>query len=571
MFKVSHMRSLLLVTVILMLALSAFSVAPQESMTPRGGTVVTSTGEQLVGQNFNPYAADFLDFTQGFIYEKLLVFNPVDGGIATPWLATGYEYSDDLTSVTFTLQDGVLWSDGEAFNADDVVFTFNMFLTQPATDTAAIAEFLDSVEKIDDLTVQFNLNRPYSLAHELIGGQWPVPEHIWSGVEDARLFTNENPVGTGPLTTVASYSEQAYELCRNENYWRVDENGEQLPYVDCVRQVLYQGNDAANLALINGELDWIGNFVPDIEETFVAVNPDKHGYYFWPGGGTVHIYSNTTKAPFNDVNFRRAMSMAIDYNAVTEIGMFGYTEPVNSTSLGPRWESWISEEAVARADELGQTRYAPEAAAALLEESGYVDSDGDGIRNMPDGGENISFDVQVVNGWTDWVTSVQIASQGFQDVGLNATIQTPDFGAWLSNLQSGEYDVSIGWGTAGNTPYNNFRNLLLSSLIVDGVANGELWHRWTSEEADALLAAFTATADMEEQQAIVDQLQMLYIDNVITIPLFAGPTWYEYTTYRFTGFPTAENYYAQGSPWQADSRQIVVNTIHCIDDMSCGQ
>lgn len=571
MFKLSVLRKLLILSVIVMVASAALGVSAQEG-TPRGGTVITSTGEQVTPRNFNPYAPDPTDYTQSYIYESMLVFNPVDGGVPTPWLATGYEYSEDLMSLTFNLQDGVLWSDGEAFNADDVVYTFNMFLTNPETDTAAIAEFLDNVEKVDDLTVQFNLNQVYTIAHELIGAQWIVPEHVWSAVEDPRLFTNEEPVGTGPLTNVASYSEQSYELCRNENYWRTDDNGEQLPYVDCIRQVLYQGNDAANLALINGELDWIGNFVPDIQQTFVDVNPDNHGYYFWPGGATVQLYSNTTIAPFSDVNFRRAMSMAIDYDSVTEIGMFGYTSPSNAVGIGPRYSDWISEEALARADELGQTRYDPDLAASLLDENGYVDSDGDGIRNLPDGGENISFDVQVVNGWTDWVTSVQIISQGFQDIGLDATIQTPDFGAWFSNLQNGTYDVSIGWGTAGNTPYNYFRNLMLSSLISEeGTANAETWSRWTSEEADALLNSFTTTADLTEQQDIVDQLQMLYVENMPAIPLFPGPTWYEYTTYRFTGFPTEDNYYAQGSPWDLPSRMIVIGQIHCVDDSSCGQ
>ena len=562
----------LVFAVILVLLAIAFSITNAQDMTPRGGTVVTSTGEQLIGQNFNPYAADPLDFSQGFVYEPLLVFNPVEGGQPTYWLAESYEYSDDLMSVTFKLREGVLWSDGEAFNADDVVYTFNMFLNTPATDTAAIADFLASVEKVDDYTVQFNLNRVYTIAHELIGGRWIIPEHVWVNVEDPALFTNSEPVGTGPLTEVANYNEQAYELCRNENYWRTDENGEQLPYVDCVRQVLFQGNDPANLALINGELDWVGNFVPDIETTFVAENPDSHGYYFWPGGATVQLYSNTTKEPFSDVNFRRAMSMAIDYDSVTSIGMYGYTTPSNAVGLGPRYSDWVNEEALAMADSTGQTRFDPDAAMALLDESGYVDSDGDGIRNMPDGGANIEFNVQVVNGWTDWVTSVQIMSQNFQDIGLGASIQTPDFGAWFSNLQSGDYDVSIGWGTAGNTPYNYFRNLLLSELITaEGTANAELWHRWTSEEADQLLTDFTATADPAEQQAIIDQLQMLYVENVPAIPLFPGPTWYEYTTYRFTGFPTEENYYAQGSPWDAPSRLIVINTIHCVDDASCGQ
>jgi peptide/nickel transport system substrate-binding protein len=339
-----------------------------------------------------------------------------------------------------------------------------------------------------------------------------------------------------------------------------------------LRQVLYQGNDPANLALINGELDWAGNFVPDIQTTFIAANPEQHGFYFWPGGAAIQLYTNTTKEPYSDVNFRRALSMAIDYESVTSIGMYGYTTPSNAVGIGPRWANWVSEEALALADEMGQTRYNPEGAAALLDESGYVDSDGDGIRNLPDGGANIEFKVQVVNGWTDWVTSVQIMSQNFQDIGLGASIDTPEFGAWLTNLQTGTYDVSIGWGTSGNTPYNYFRNLMLSELIsADGQANAELWGRWTSEEADELLTQFTATADLAEQEAIIDQLQQLYVENVVAIPLFPGPTWYEYVTYRFTGFPTEENYYAQGSPWDEPSRLIVINTIHCVDETTCGQ
>jgi len=565
------MNKIRFVVIAMALMLSVVMVSAQDMVTPRGGTVVISSGEQFIGQNFNPYAADYLDYAEGFIYEQLFVFNPVEGGVATPWLATGFEYSEDLLNVTITLREGVLWSDGEAFNAEDVAFTFNMFLENPATDTAAVAEFLDSVEIVDDYNVQFNLNRVFTIAHEIIGDSQIVPEHDWADVEDYALFTNSDPVGTGPLATIGEANEQSYALCRNENYWQVDENGEQLPYVDCVRIVLFQGNDPANLALINGDLDWVGNFVPDIDAVFVEENPDNHGYHFWPGGATVQLYSNTTKEPFNDINFRRALSMAIDYESVTSIGMYGYTVPSNAVGIGSRYESWISEDALASADATGQTSYDPDAAMALLDESGYVDSDGDGIRNLPDG-DNIAFDVQVVNGWTDWVTSVQIMSQNFQDIGLDAVVQTPDFGAWFANLQNSDYDVSIGWGTAGNTPYNYFRNLMLSDLITaEGVANAETWSRWTSDEADALLTAFTATADPAEQMDIVNQLQALYVENMPAIPLFQGPTWYEYTTYRFTGFPTAEDYYTQGSPYEHNARPFVINRIHCIDDTSCGQ
>lgn len=570
MTKKLSLTLLVVFSLVAVLSLS-FATVAQEAI-PRGGTVVISEGQTTpFFRNFNPFAPEPTRWTVYSIFEPMLVFNPVEGGAATPWLATSYAYSEDLLSISFTLREGVKWSDGEDFNADDVVFTFEMIKEFSALDRNAVYEFTENVEKVGDFEVKFNLSRVYTQAHAQIGAVQIVPEHIWSAVEDPVTFTNDDPVGTGPLTTVANLNDQVFELCRNPYYWGVGEDGAQLPYIDCIRHPVYQGNDPANLATVNGEVDWVGNFIPDIESVFVAANPEKHFYYFWPGGATVQLYTNTTKAPFSDVEFRRALSMAINYEDVTSIGMYGYTTPSNPVALGPRYESWIDQSVVDAAYEMGMGIYNPDAAAAALDAAGYVDADGDGWRDNPDGSA-IAFKVQVVNGWTDWVTSVQIMTENFQDVGLNAVIDTPEFGAWLSNLQQGTYDASIGWGTAGNTPYDHFRNIMYSGLIgSDGTANAQLWGRWTSDEADALIDAFTATADEAEQREIINQLQKLYVDNVVTIPLFPGPTWYEYTTYRFTGFPTVEDYYAQGSPWDGNSRLIVLTRIHCIDDTSCGQ
>ncbi|MBC6936708.1 MAG: ABC transporter substrate-binding protein [Chloroflexi bacterium] len=560
---------------VLTLALLSFSFVMAQEEIPRGGTFLVSEGQQAAfPNNFNPFAPDPTRWTRASIYEPLVIFNPVEGGAPTPWLALGYEYSDDLLSLTFTLREGVKWSDGEDFNADDVVFTFQMIQAFPALDRGGILGFLDSVEKVDDFTVKFNLSSVFTLAHELIGGRtWIVPEHIWSAVEDPVTFTNPDPVGTGPLTEVVTVNEQVLEICRNPNYWQMGADGKPLPYVDCMRMPVYPGNDPANFAAAAGELDWIGNFIPDIESTFVAADPEHHFYYFWPGGGTVHLYTNTTKAPFSDVAFRRALSAAVDYESVVNIGMYGYTIPANPTGLGPRYESWINQEALDKAAEYGLGQYDPERAKAMLDEAGYVDGDGDGWRDNLDGSA-LAFKVQVVNGWTDWVTSVQIMSQNFQDIGLNSTIDVLDFGVWLNNLQTGNFDTSIGWGSAGPTPWDHFRNILDSSLIgADGLANAQLWGRWTSEETDALVNGFVATADPAEQADIINKLQMAYVENVVTIPLFPGPTWYEYTTHRFTGFPTVDDYYTQGSPWEDtwSSRLIVLTRLHCIDNTSCGQ
>jgi peptide/nickel transport system substrate-binding protein len=569
-------RIAILMLVVLVLALTGAGLTGAQEEIPRGGTVVVSEGQQApFVANFNPYAPDPTRWSRSSIYEPLVIFNPVNAVEPTPWLADSYEYAEDLMSLTYHLHEGIKWSDGEDFNADDVVFTIQMIVDNPSLDILGILDFVTGAEKVDDFTVKVNLNRVYTQADTVLGQLWPVPEHIWSQVEDVVTFTDPDPVGTGPLTEVVTVNEQVLEICRNENYWKMGEDGQPLPYIDCMRMPVYPGNDPANLAAINGEIDWIANFMPDIDATFVAANPENHHYYFWPGGAVVQLYMNTTKAPYDDVNFRRAISQAIDYESVTSIGMYGYTTPSNAVALGEqRYGAWISQEALDRAAELNQTVYDPDAAMASLDAAGYVDADGDGWRDLLDGSP-LEFKVQVVNGWTDWVTSVQIITQNLQDIGLNATMETPDFGAWLNNLQYATYDVSIGWGTAGRTPWDHYRNIMDSSLITaeNNQANAQLWGRWTSEETDALINSFVQTADAAEQQDILNQLQMAYVENVPTIPLFPGPTWYEWTTYRFTGWPTQEDYYTQGSSWTdfVAARLIVLTKLHCVSAEACAE
>jgi peptide/nickel transport system substrate-binding protein len=504
-------------------------------------------------RNFNPFAPDPINETLDMIYEPLIVWNPVLGGEPTYWLATGYEYSDDLLTLTFTLKEGVTWSDGEVFDAEDVVFTFNLMKEFTELDRGGVNDFVESVEMVDEQTVAFNLSRVYTLAHIYIGKVNPVPEHIWSEIDDPVTFTNDDPVSTGPFNVISRFEDQVYELCKNENYWQ-----EGKPYVDCLRYPAYPGNEQSQLALVNGEIDWAGHFIPDIDTTYVALDPENYHFYFWPGGSAIHLYMNTTKAPYDDVEFRRALSAAIDYQNVVDIGMYGYTIPANPVGLSPAFESWVNQDAVDNATAMGLSAYDAELAAKILDDAGYVDADGDGWRDLPDG-TPLEFKVQVVNGWTDWVTSVQIISQNFQDVGLNATIDTPEFGAWLNNLQTAAYDVSIGWSTAGVSPWEFYYNMLDSSLIgADDLANGQLWHRWTSDDADALLDEFVATVDPDVQTQIINDLQLMFVENVVAIPLFPGPTWYEYNTTHFTGFPTEDDYYTQGSPWREPNSRILV-------------
>lgn len=192
--------------------------APEQAAPAGNANAVLTLGEQnapTFTRNFNPFLSTALPATQNVIHEPLMIYSSAAGEL-TPWLATGYEWSDDLTTLTFTLREGVLWSDGEPFTASDVAFTFNLLKTAPGVNSTVLpalvggTAYVDSVTAIDDTTVEFKFNRPYTPGlYELIA-QNIVPEHIWKAVPDVVAFTNDNPVGTGPFTEITSFASQAF-------------------------------------------------------------------------------------------------------------------------------------------------------------------------------------------------------------------------------------------------------------------------------------------------------------------------------------------------------------------------
>jgi peptide/nickel transport system substrate-binding protein len=542
---------------------------------PKGGTVVINESPQgnWPGPNFNPFNSQPRHGTN-FMYDPLLIFNPAAGGKATPWLATDVKYGDDLMSVTFTLRDGVKWSDGQPFSVDDVAFTMDLMKQFPALDTGAIWQLLSDkgYEKVGTNQIKFNLKEVYTQADTIIGGMRPVPQHIWKDVKDPVTFLNDKPVATGPFTEVKDFSETVYTICRNPYFWQ-----EGKPYVDCIRYPAFSGNDAVNNAAINGEIDWAGNFIPDITKTYVGKDPEHNGYYFFPSlTGPVLLYFNTTKAPFSDVKFRQAVSMAIDYEGiVNNVYGEGYTTTANPSGLNPgRYPDFVPQAALDKAKEMGIGVYDAEKAAATLEAAGYK-AGSDGKRTTPDG-KPISFKIQTVNGWTDWTNAAQVIAQNLQDIGLDATIETPEFGAWFSALQTGTFDMSMGWSDYGRTPWTFYRDTFDSSLITknaDGTttANGTTWPRFTSPELDAALKTFTSTTDLKKQQEAINTIADAYVTNLPSLPLFWNPAWYEYNTTRFVGWPTEQDPYAQGSPWNRDGGMITILSVHCKDATSCGQ
>jgi len=570
---------LLAVVLVAVMALGLLPAAPAATAEdiPMGGTVVVNESPQgnWPGPAWNPLLTGSSQ-RQGFffIFEPLGVFNAVDGGKVTWWLAADGKYSDDLKSYTITLRKGVKWSDGQDFSGKDVAFSLDLIKKFPALDSNAIWELLDSYKLVDDFTLQFNLKQVYTQADTRILQLRPVPQHIWSKVEDPVKFTNEKPVGTGPFTEV-TFSPTVYTICRNPNYWQKG-----LPYVDCLRYPAYSGNDAVNAALINGEVDWAGNYVPDIQKTFVDKDPKNRGYNFWSEGAKpVVLYFNTTKAPFDDVKVRMAISQAFDRAKIPD-AVYGpgyIAGDVNPLGLATgRYKDWISQPALDKAKELGVGGFNVDNAKKLLDEAG-LKMGSDKFRTTKDG-KPLAIKLQTVNGWTDWTAAAQVIAQSLQDIGLNVSIDTPEFGTWFSNLQAGTYDMSMGWADYLRTPWDFYSHMFDGAYLVKGAdgkvtANSTAWAHWSSPATDKLFKDFTLTNDLAKQKEIMAQIEMAYVTNVMSTPVMWNALWYEYNQVRFTGFPTKENWYAQGSPWEnvGNSALIVALKIHCVDATSCGQ
>jgi peptide/nickel transport system substrate-binding protein len=340
-----------------------------------------------------------------------------------------------------------------------------------------------------------------------------------------------------------------------------------------VQYPAYNGNDSVNLALVSGQVDWAGNFVADIENTYVSKDTEHNHYYFWGQSPWVFMV-NTTKKPFDDLNVRWALDLAIDYDTVSQTAENGYTvvDPLNASGIYPRWADWVPQSVNDKITQMGLGTYNLDRAKQILSDAGYK-SDADGKLSMPDGSAIAPFNIQIVNGWTDVVTAAQIISQGFQDLGFDASVVTPDFGAWQSNLQQGTFDTSLAWSVWGVTPYDFYHNILGKDLIDEstGVSTGQFQPRMYADEMTTALQNFLLTTDVDQQKEIVGQLADYYVSNVVQSVISPWPAWYEYSTLRFEGWATQDDYYAQASPWQDQSARLVAIQIHCVDATSCGQ
>lgn len=513
------------------------------------GTEAASTSNQILYggdagsptfvRNFNPFSSSR---RQGinFMFEPLQVVNAIDGK-ATPFLATGGKIIDPQT-IEYTIREGVKWSDGEDFTADDVVFTFNLVKENPALDTLGVWQHIDTIESTDS-TVTFHLKEADIPAESIINQQLIVPEHIWKDVDDPVKWTNEDPVGTGPYV-IDTFGPNQYTLKKNENYWQKDKVA--------VEKIVAPASNK-QLDIVNKGYDWAYSFITDVDKTWVGANK-QHNHYWFPPGGTVSLYPNLTKKPFDDVNFRKGLSYAINRDKIAKDAELGYVDGASQAGLLlPNWEDWINEDIPNQ----GKVEQDTDKALEYFAKAGYTQKDG---KLVDASGKQLELNITVPNGYTDWLRGMQSVQSQLGKLGITVKLTQPQPAAYTQAQNNGDFDLIVSSFGGTGSLYQDFNNLLNSEFATPvGTSTSANFERYKSDEADQLLAQLRAAADEDEQKEIVDQLQQIVYDEVPVVTMFYGGLWGLYSDKNFTGWPSEDNPYAPPTTWNSSMLLVMTN------------
>lgn len=464
-----------------------------------------------------------------WLYEPLMIRDEFTCE-AVPWLATGYEW-EEPTRLRIDIREGVTWTDGEAFNAQDVAFMFNLAKEYPAVDRSGLWTDLfgapaASVTAPDDKTVVIEFTGNAVPKTDSILGTVIFPEHIYSQVGDPTTYVDTEPVSTGPFVP-ESYNGRQLTMHRNERYW----NADNLKVERLVLEGQFDANSGA-LKLRNGALDLYTGDIPNPERSVARSGVE----YYYPPGGTTVVALNMDRPVTGDVGFRQAMAYAIDREALALRASFGIMDPGSQTMLKlPIQDDQVPQQWVGKEF----TPFDPAMAEQLLDEAGYVKG-ADGWRTAPDGSPvALVFSVQA--GWMDYIAMADVIVRGLRGVGIQAKVVTTDPNAVDSMKKSGEFDMVLDSVGGGCQRARDLGGRLTTSQISTGETLLLNVARYSNPEVDELVNQWSANVDPAKDPEFLSQIVDVYMEEMPYIALQYSPARLIYREDSALGWPSEEN------------------------------
>ena len=438
-----------------------------------------------------------------------------------PGLATEWELSDDEEAWTFYLRDDVTWHDGEPFTSADVKFTYELLLENELGMYSGYLGGITSVETPDEYTVVIQTEGPK--ANMLLNSCPILPEHIWSQVpaEEYDSWPNNEPIGTGPFK---------FDEFRPGEYLKLlasDDSFHGRPAIDELIFVLYANTDTMAQSIRLGEIDAATNFSPSQLDSLsseshieaisaVILGFTELSFNSWDDP------ASTSHPLLADFAVRHALEYSMDKQQILDLVYSG--QGTVGTSLIPP-EGFYHYEPPA--DTLRS--YDPERGNQVLEEAGYVDLDGDGVRQAADG-TPLEFTLTLRADNTDEVQAGQMIAGMAAEVGIKLNIETVDDGALIDKIYAGDFDMFIwGWGT--DLDPTTILNVMTTSQIGNMSDSN-----YSNADYDRMFIQQQTIMDPEERREMVWEMQRILYEEAPYIILFYDNSLQAVNTDRWSGW-----------------------------------
>lgn len=512
--------------------------APEPTAETAAEPVVVRIGWAGSPDTLNPGTAVLSEAYTIFelVYDSMFQLQ-LDGSY-TPELAESWEVSDDGTVWTFNIRQDMYWHDGEKLTANDIAFSYNFYQTHEDFPFLPVyTETFESVEATDDYTLVITLSEAIPNMESQLIFLYVIPEHIWSQYTEgaaASEFENVEMIGSGPFKMVEYAQNQFVHLAA------VKEDPLYSPKIDEVVFQTFDNPDALVQALRTAQVDMITEMpntaVPGLrnesdielvtgaplapEVTDIILNVVEEGNCP-PEDGVCSGHPALL-----DHNVRLALAHATDKQKIIDVVLLGLGTP-GRTLIPDGLGVWYNDSLEDYAFDLDQ-------ANQILDDAGYADTDGDGIREMPDGTNPLNFRMNWPSDSTDAPRMSEILAESWGQVGIGTQLQALDPDTLTSVCcPTFDFDVIL-WGW-GSDPDPGF---LLSVMTTDEIPTGNSETGYSNPEYDDLYTQQARELDLEARREIVWEMQRIVFEDLPYIIPYYAQAVQAYRTDKFTGWIT---------------------------------
>jgi peptide/nickel transport system substrate-binding protein len=545
---------------------------------PRSRTFITDCVDfgQCSGQfkdydSFHPYLIGQTTRTgYNFLYEPLYFYNAyVDSNNIIPWIGAGHEFNDDFTEVTVHIREGVEWSDGHPWTAEDLVFTIDMLRANAPYLTFAVdmETWVEKAEVVDPLTAHITLTAPNPrfmfsyFTNNFDNGIPIIPKHIWEG-EDAQTFSNFDmergwPVVSGPYKLEVSSPEQRIWRVRHD-WWAEKIGFQQRPRVERLIYLPFMDEAKRVQAIVGNTVDMTAGVMPPNIKTMVEENPNittwsqrepPYGYLdWWP----LSLGFNAMEPPFDDPEVRWAINHAIDREQLVEVGWMGAGKPALLPFPDfPSLRGYL-DQVQDVVDKYPVALHDPQKTAEILTRKGWVREDG-GVWMKE--GERFKIVIDISPGFQD-ITPILVRQ--LRDAGFEASFRmTSD--SYSRTTQGVARAYIFGNGGSVRDPYFTLRLYHSRFALPTGEATDVFW-RWANTEFSDLVDEMGETAPDDPRMIhLLREALDIWLAEMPAIPLLQFYHRLPHNQTNWTNWPSAENPYINSAYWHRTWLLVLLN------------